>query len=200
MFRPRAYGRLRQLVRFSHGTAEPDHDPLWHHAECCAVAILLLRRRSLSPKDNQRLRWVMWGCLIGLPAFVIADLNEYTSFLTDWDGLFLPEDVVGLLHLANGVLCLFVAEAIRSPRVVSVGIPLRRVTVLALLTSLPALLIHQQAEHLHELVELPSWSWLFIGALILFAVGRLHDWPVEFADIVPMHRFHSGAFCLGIYV
>jgi hypothetical protein len=147
-----------------------------------AVAILLMRRQTLSPKDNQRLRWVMWGCLIGLPAFVIADLNEYTTLLTDWDGLFLPEDVAGLLYLTNGVLCLFVVEAVRRQRVVNVAIPLRRVTVLALITSLPALLLHEQAEHLHELVELPSWTWLLVGAIILFIIGRLHEWAVELAD------------------
>ena len=44
-----------------------------------ALVILLLRRQTLSPKDNQRLRWVIWGCLIGLPAFVIADLSQYTT-------------------------------------------------------------------------------------------------------------------------
>ena len=147
-----------------------------------AVAILLKRRHSLSPKDNQRLRWVMWGCLIGLPAFVIADLNEYTTLFSEWGGYVLPEDVAGLLYLINGVLCLFVVEAIRRQRVVSVAIPLRRVTILALITSLPALLLHQQGEHLHELLELPGWSWLIIGALVLFAIGRLHEWSVELAD------------------
>lgn len=147
-----------------------------------AVTILLMRRHTLSAKDNQRLRWVMWGCMIGLPAFVIADLNEYTTLLTDWDGLFLPEDIAGLLYLLNGVLCLFVVEAVRRQRVVNVAIPLRRVTVLALITSLPALLLHEQAEHLHELVELPSWTWLLIGAIILFVIGRLHEWAVELAD------------------
>jgi hypothetical protein len=147
-----------------------------------AVTILLLRRQTLSPKDNQRLRWVMWGCLIGLPAFVIADLNEYTTLLTNWDNVFLPEDVAGLLYLVNGVLCLFVLEAVRRQRVVNVAIPLRRVTVLALMTSLPALLLHQQAEHLQELVELPSWSWLLVGAITLFVIGRIHEWAVELAD------------------
>lgn len=147
-----------------------------------AVAILLARRRTLSPKDNQRLRWVMWGCLIGLPAFVIADLNEYTTLLTNWNGLVMSEDVAGLLYLLNGVLCLFVVEAVRRDRVVSVAIPLRRVTLLALLMSLPALLLHQQAEHLHEMVELPGWSWLGIGAIVLFVIGRLHEWSVELAD------------------
>jgi len=147
-----------------------------------AVTILLMRRKSLSPKDNQRLRWVMWGCLIGLPAFIIADLNEYTTLLTDWDGVFLPEDIAGLLYLVNGVLSLFVVEAVRRQRVVNVAIPLRRVTLLALMTSLPALLLHQQAEHLHEIVELPGWLWLLVGAITLFVIGRLHEWAVELAD------------------
>jgi hypothetical protein len=147
-----------------------------------AVTIILLRRQTLSPKDNQRLRWVMWGCLIGLPAFVLADLNEYTTLLTDWDGFFLSEDVAGLLYLVNGILCLFVVEAVRRQRVVNVAVPLRRVTIIALMTSLPALLLHQQAEHLHELVELPSWSWLLVGAIILFVIGKLHEWIVELTD------------------
>ena len=33
-----------------------------------AIAILVLRRKDLTPRDYQRLRWVIWGCLIGLPA------------------------------------------------------------------------------------------------------------------------------------
>ena len=41
----------------------------------CAVAILLVRRRTQKPEDYQRVRWVIWGCLIGLPAFLIAELG-----------------------------------------------------------------------------------------------------------------------------
>ena len=40
----------------------------------CAFAILLLRRREQSPADYQRLRWVIWGCVIGLPSLILADL------------------------------------------------------------------------------------------------------------------------------
>jgi hypothetical protein len=148
-----------------------------------AVTILMLRRQSLSPKDNQRLRWVLWGCLIGLPAFVIADLSQYTTlFASSWSDIHIPEDVAGGLYLVNGILTLFVFEAIRRQRVINVAIPLRRATVLALMMSLPALLLHQQAEHLHELVELPSWGWLVIGAAVLFVISRLHEWSVELAD------------------
>ena len=61
-----------------------------------ALAILLGRRRDLSPRDYQRIRWVIWGCLIGLPAYLLAELSQETSLL---DGLLgegaLPEEVSG---------------------------------------------------------------------------------------------------------
>jgi hypothetical protein len=43
-----------------------------------ALAILIARRRDLSPRDYQRIRWVIWGCLIGLPAYLLAQLSQQT--------------------------------------------------------------------------------------------------------------------------
>jgi len=40
----------------------------------CAVSILLERTRRKPPEDYQRLRWVIWGCVIGLAAFLVAEL------------------------------------------------------------------------------------------------------------------------------
>jgi hypothetical protein len=55
------------------------------------------------------LRWVIWGCLIGLPALIIADAGQGTTLLDSlWAGHPPPEEVWGLLYLVNGVLCLFV--------------------------------------------------------------------------------------------
>ena len=147
-----------------------------------ALVILLLRRQTLSPKDNQRLRWVIWGCLIGLPAFVIADLSQYTTVGAMFWGASPPEDLIGLLYLVNGILCLFVFEAIRRPRVVSVSIPLRRVTLLALTMSVPALLLHREAEHLKEALNVSQWTWFLIAAVIIFVIGQLHHGAVELAD------------------
>ena len=147
-----------------------------------ALVILLLRRQTLSPKDNQRLRWVIWGCLIGLPAFVIADLSQYTTVGAMFWGASPPEDLIGLLYLVNGILCLFVFEAIRRPRVVSVSIPLRRVTVLALTMSVPALLLHREAEPLKEALNVSQWTWFLIAAVIIFVIGQLHHGAVELAD------------------
>ena len=109
--------------------------------DAAALGILLARRRFQTPEDYQRVRWVIWGCLIGLPSFLIAELASTTTiFETRWGDFTPTEDIIGLLYLVNGVLCLFVFEALRRPRVVSVTIPLRRVTILGLSLSVPVLL------------------------------------------------------------
>ena len=146
-----------------------------------ALAILLERRRTQTPEDYQRVRWVIWGCLIGLPAFLIAELASWTTFFeTPWGDFTPREDIIGLLYLVNGVLCLFVFEAIRRPRVVSVTIPLRRVTILGLTLSLPVLLLHEKVEQIQE--YLPGWAWLAIGAVAVFLITRLHESAVHLVD------------------
>jgi hypothetical protein len=148
-----------------------------------ALAILLARRKTQPPQDYQRVRWVIWGCLIGLPAFLIAELaSETTLFATRWGDFTPREDIVGLLYLVNGVLCLFVFEAIRRPRVVNVAIPLRRVTILGLTLSIPVLLLHQQAERIQEHFQIPGWAWIGIGAVVVFLISRLHEGAVHLAD------------------
>lgn len=151
--------------------------------DIAAIGILLARRRSLAPEDNQRLRWVLWGCLIGLPAFIFAEIAQVTTLLETRWGDFTPNDVViGLLFLANGVFCLFVFEAVRRQRVVNVSIPLRRVTILGLSLSIPALLLHEAASALQEDLGLPGWAWLVVGAVIAYAISRIHEFSVETAE------------------
>ena len=152
-----------------------------------AFAILLARRGELPPSDYQRLRWVIWGCLIGLPTLILADIAQETSLLADLFGAAAPpEEVWDLVRLINGVLCLFVFEAVRRPLVVSVAIPLRRVTILGLLLSAPTLLLHRQFEHFVEAFQedftLPSWAWLAIATFALFVISRLHELAVHHAD------------------
>ncbi|MGB2930890.1 MAG: hypothetical protein WBB88_00790, partial [Methyloceanibacter sp.] len=148
-----------------------------------AVSILLERRRRLAPEDYQRLRWVIWGCLIGLPAFILAELASTTTiFDTAWGDFTPPDDVIGLLYLVNGILCLFVFEAIRRERVVSVAIPLRRVTILGLTLSIPALLLHHEVEYLQEHLAIPNWAWLVVGAGALYLISRLHEQATHLTD------------------
>jgi hypothetical protein len=153
----------------------------------CAFAILLARRTELPPSDYQRLRWVIWGCLIGLPALILADVGQGTTLLSDVVGnLSPPEEAWDLVRIINGVLCLFVFEAVRRPRVVSVAIPLRRVTILGIVLSVPTLLLHEQIEHIREGFResstIPSWVWFLIAVIVLFIITRLHELAVHLAD------------------
>jgi hypothetical protein len=150
-------------------------------------AILLMRRKELPPKDYQRLRWVIYGCLIGLPAIILADAAEYTSLLANLLGSErLQEEVWGLVRLVNGVLCLLVFEAVRRPRVVTISIPLRRVTILGILLSVPALMLHEGIGYIRHGVDehlaLPAWTWFLITAALVFVITRLHEIGVHFAD------------------
>ena len=78
---------------------------------------------------------------IGLPAYLIAEISQETSLPASLFGeAAVTEDVSGLFYLVNGILCVFVVEAVRRPTVVGVWIPLRRATVLGLLLSAPAFL------------------------------------------------------------
>ncbi len=152
----------------------------------CALGILFARRRTQTPEDYQRLRWLIWGCLIGLPSFLIAELATTTTFFETRFGDFTPgEDIIGLLYLVNGILCLFVFEALRRKRVVSVSIPLRRVTILGLILSFPVLLLHREIEHLPKhlaQLALPSWAWIVIGVVFVFLLSRLHEGTVHLVD------------------
>lgn len=148
-----------------------------------ALAILMVRRRTQTPEDYQRVRWVIWGCLIGLPAFLLGELASATTiFHTRWGNFTPSDDVIGLLYLVNGVLCLFVFEALRRPRVVNVTIPLRRVTILGLTLSVPFLLLHHEVERMQKYLNLPGWAWVALGAAAIFLLTRLHEGAVRLAD------------------
>ena len=148
-----------------------------------ALAILLVRGRTQTPEDYQRVRWVVWGCLIGLPAFLVAELASTTTiFITRWGNFTPSEDIVGLLYLVNGLLCLFVFEALRRKRVVNVAIPLRRVTILGLTLSVPLLFLHREVERIEEYLDLPEWAWIGVGAAAVFLLSRLHEGAVHLVD------------------
>src|SRR5262245_48671272 len=149
----------------------------------CAVAILVERTQRKPSEDFQRMRWVVWGCLIGLPAFLVAELASSTTiFKIKWENFTPSEDFIGLLYLVNGILCLFVFEAVRRERVVSVSIPPRRVTMLGLTLSIPALLLHHEVEYMQEHLAIPNWAWIVIGGGALYLISRLHDGATHLTD------------------
>jgi hypothetical protein len=145
-----------------------------------ALAILIGRRRDLSPRDYQRIRWVIWGCLIGLPAYLLARLSQETSLF----GQFLgegqaPEEAAGALSLVNGILCLFVVEAVRRKSVVNVWIPLRRATAFGLLLSVPVLFLHKQIEAIDEYIHMPYWAWVVVASGLVYLIARGHEIATE---------------------
>jgi hypothetical protein len=84
------------------------------------------------------------------------------------------------------VLCLFVFQAVRRPRVVNVAIPLRRVTILGILLSAPTLLLQEQIQHFGEWVQetfhFPAWAWLVAATFFVFLLSRLHELGVHHSN------------------
>jgi hypothetical protein len=145
-----------------------------------ALAILIGRRRDLSPRDYQRIRWVIWGCLIGLPASLLAQLSQETSLFGELlGGGQTPEEAAGALSLVNGILCLFVVEAVRRPTVVNVWIPLRRATAFGLLLSVPVLFLHKQIETIDEYIHMPDWAWVVVASGLVYLIARGHELATE---------------------
>jgi hypothetical protein len=148
-----------------------------------ALAILIGRRKDLSPRDYQRIRWVIWGCLIGLPAYLLAQLSQQTSLFGDVLGKGqAPEEVAGALSLINGILCLFVVEAVRRRTVVNVWIPLRRATAFGLLFSVPVLFLHKQIESIDEYIHMPEWAWVVVASGLVYLIARGHELATELMD------------------
>jgi hypothetical protein len=151
--------------------------------DVAALAILLSRLRAQSLQDRQRLRWVIAGCVIGLPAHLIAEVFQYTTL---WNSLplvrLLPADLISMLYLVNGVLTWFVFEAVRRPRVLDVWVPLRRISLIGLLVGAPFGYLHAQLSHVDEVVTLPHWAVFTLVGLLLFTLNRLQDALARLAD------------------
>jgi hypothetical protein len=148
-----------------------------------ALVILVGRRRDLSPRDYQRIRWVIWGCLIGFPAYLLAQLSQETSLFGEFIGNGqAAEEAAGALFLVNGILCLFVVEAVRRRTVVNVWIPLRRATAFGLLFSVPVLFLHKQIETIDEYIHMPDWAWVVVASGLVYLIARGHELATELMD------------------
>ena len=60
--------------------------------------------------------------------------------------------------------------------------PLRRVTILGLTLSVPALLLHHEVEYMQEHLAIPNWAWIVIGAGALYLISRLHEGATHLTD------------------
>lgn len=155
------------------------------------IYALLVRRRALEPVEYQRIRWVIWGCLIGLPAFIFADSNEATTLWNDYlwrpffSGWTPSEALLDSLFLLNGLLAVAVFEAVRRHRVVNVSFHIRRGTA-ALAVSLAALLIieyfHRNLEEWLNSHGLEAWVYTALAVFLTFTVGRSYEFLVHWLD------------------
>jgi len=163
--------------------------------DAAVLFILLARRRTLPPQEEQRMRWVIWGCAIGLPAFILAELCQSSDLITHLWGAAPSQAFIGLLYLPNGVLAYFASQAVWQRRVVSVSIPLRHGTVLVALSlalGIPIVQLHEKLNLLQEDVRLPAWIWpVLVAPVVLMVMQRLHETAVELVDRVFNRQFHS---------
>lgn len=159
-----------------------------------ALALLLARRRELHPRNEQRMRWVIAGCAIGLPTFIFAEFWQSSGLMQNIWGNAPSQTVLGLLYLVQGILAYFVWTAVRRQRVISVAIPLRRGTIMAVLAlafAVPVMFLHERIIESQAAWRLPRWLWPFVIApALLIALHRLHEVAVELADHAFHHAYH----------
>lgn len=91
------------------------------------ILVVAYRLPRLPPLEHQRMRWVLWGALVGIPAFIFADSNEATSFwakhvwnLSMWHEWMPDEAVLESGYLLCGILAICIWTAVRHPRVLNV--------------------------------------------------------------------------------
>ena len=163
-----------------------------------AILLLVLRLRHLPPQDEQRMRWAIAGCAIGLPAFLAAELCQSSNLPDALLGVTPSQTVIQLLYLFHGVIAYFVGTAIRKRRVISVAIPLRRgaiLTVLTFILGVPIVYLHDRVSayggHLNERFHLPEWIWLLVvSPVTLIALTQLHHHAVAFTERAFNRRYH----------
>jgi hypothetical protein len=159
------------------------------------LLILLERRRTLPPVDEKRMRWVIWGCAIGLPAYIFAELCQSADLFRHLWGFSPSQTFIGLLYLPNGVLAYFASQAVWQRRVVRVWIPLRHGTILLVLSvalGVPMFQLHEKLTNVEEGFRLPAWIWpLVLAPVFLLLMQRLHEIAVELVDRLFNRQFHS---------
>jgi hypothetical protein len=163
-----------------------------------AISILILRLRTLPPQDEERMRWAIAGCAIGLPAFLVAELCQSTGLPYALFGTTPSQTVIELLYLFHGVIAYFVGTAIRRRRVISVAIPLRRgaiLTVLTFILGVPIVYLHDRVSFyggsINERFHLPEWIWLVVvSPVTLMALTQLHHHAVELTERAFNRRYH----------
>ena len=177
--------------------------------DIAVLFILRFRRKAQAPEDQQRTRWVHWGCRAGLFAFIFADSNMATGAWTPlWDNV-CPSPIGALMcsnggpsetfllaiFLLNGSLALAVFHAVRHHRVIDVRFALSRGATLLLTSFIIAALltgVSMLIEHLlHESLASPIFIYLLVVASVKLSFDKLHEWLKERCDYLFFKRLHT---------
>lgn len=168
-----------------------------------AIFIAWQRWKLQSPLDYQRMRWVLWGCAIGIPAFIFADSNEATSlwvrYVWNWDiwqGWSPDEAVFEASFLISGVLAIFICEATRRQRVVNVSYELRGLAgsaIVLLLLAAAEAWMHEPLMRAFELLDVPDALHFPLIIVALLACGIAGHRAGHMAGHFFNRGYHHGA-------
>jgi hypothetical protein len=174
------------------------------------LLILRFRRKTQAPEDQQRTRWVHWGCRVGLTAFIFADSNMATSFWNPvWepfcgggsfvarsvcDGSGLSETVLLAFFMLNATVAVAVFHAIRRHRVVDVRFALSRGSTLLLTSIIFAGALAGIGvwieEFLHESLASKIAVYVLVVLVLKMVFEWLHERFNEACDRWLFHRLH----------
>jgi hypothetical protein len=176
--------------------------------DIAVLIILYERRKTQAPEDQQRTRWVHWGCWVGLTAFIFADSNMATGAWTPlwdsvcptWLGALIctggspSETFLLFCFLLNANLALAVFHAVRHHRVIDLRLALSRGAVLFVTSFIIAALLATASlpieETLHESFASQVFVYVPLFALLKMTFDRLHDWLKERCDRLFFKRLH----------
>lgn len=168
-----------------------------------AIFIAWRRWKLQSPLDYQRMRWVLWGCAIGIPAFIFADSNEATSLWVRyvwswniWRGWSPDEAVFEAGFLISGVLAIFICEASRRQRVVNVSYELRGLAgsaIVLLLLAVGEAWMHEPLIRTLRLLDVPDRLHFPLIIVALLACGIAGHQAGHLAGHFLNRTYHHGA-------
>jgi len=169
---------------------------LGYAVDIAVLLILHFRRRIQSPQDQQRTRWVLWACRVGLLSFIFADSNMATSLwdpivtrfctsagsLASWtcdaDGTLSATTLLSLF-LLSGTIPVAVFHAIHRHRVIDIRFALSRGTTLLLTSVIIAGVLAAVERLIEELLHESLASQILVTVFIVILLKLLFEWLHE---------------------
>lgn len=181
------------------GTAVPTDITYYagYAIDVVVIVMLFLRLAHLEPRDRQRMRWVVWGCTVGLTAFIFADVGESTNLLEAlWGPAGVPEAFSLALYGINAFVPLAVYHALRSYRVVEVGFAFSRSAILVLSWAIATeflALVHGALEHAMPDDQRESIIiTIGLSVVLTLVFDRLTEVLTTLCDRVFFWKLHDG--------